>query len=164
MAVLSGTDPLETATIDAASVVLFEVRDLPGVVDLRDPWTTGAYELVAEDRTSAVVEVELDPALSDDEALDLADRIADSLRETPFPDVAVGGDVLAERTFTDQAVQDVARGEGAALVVLVLLLAQALGSLVAGALPVVAALASVAASRRRSSCATGCPTGGAASR
>ena len=146
VAVLSGTDPLETATSDAASVVLFEVRELPGVVDLRDPWTTGAYELVAEDRSSAVVEVELDPALSDDEALALADQIADSLRETPFPDVAVGGDLLAERTFTDQAVQDAARGEGVALGVLVLLLALALGSLVAGALPVVAALASVAVS------------------
>ena len=54
--------------------------------------------------------------LSDDEALALADQIADSLRETPFPDVAVGGDLLAERTFTDQAVQDAARGEGVALV------------------------------------------------
>ena len=146
VALLSGTDPLENTTADAASEVLFAVRELPGVVDLRDPWTTGAYELVTEDRSSALVEVELDPTLTDDEALVLADRIGAALREIPFPDVALGGDLLAERTFTDQAVQDAARGEGAALVVLVVLLTLALGSIVAGLLPVISALAAVAVS------------------
>lgn len=144
--VLSGTDPLAEGTAGAAGAVVFGVRELPGVVDLRDPWTTGAYELVADDRSSAVVEIELDPALSDEEALDLADRIAEALRGTPFPHVAVGGDLVAERTFTDQAVQDAARGEGVALVVLVVLLALALGSAVLGALPVVAGLSAVAVS------------------
>ena len=146
VAVLSGIDPLTTETTDAVSAVLFEVREHPDIIELRDPWTTGAYELVAEDRSSAAVEIELDPALSDDEALAVADEITDLLRRTPFPRVAVGGDLLAERTFTDQAVQDAARGEGAALVVLVLLLAVALGSFAAGALPVVTALAAVAVS------------------
>ena len=143
---LSGTDPLEPGTSEATSAAVFAVRELPGVVDLRDPWTTSAYELVAEDRTSALVEVDLDPALTDDEALALADRIGTALDESPFPDVALGGDLLAERTFTDQAVQDAARGEGAALVVLVVLLALALGSIVAGLLPVGSALAAVAVS------------------
>lgn len=146
VAVLSGADPVSAETSDAASGVLFAVRELPGVVDVRDPWTTGAYELVAEDRSSAVVEVELDPGLGDDDALALADEVADLLRTTPFPDVSVGGDLLAERTFTDQAVQDAARGEGAALVVLLVLLAVALGSVVAGVLPVATALSAVAAS------------------
>ena len=146
IAVLSGADPLETATSDAASAVLFEVRELPGVVDVRDPWTTGAYELVAEDRSSAIVEVELDPAMEDDEALAAADRVADALEASPFPDVAMGGELLAERAFTDQAVRDAARGEGAALVILVVLLTLALGSVVAGALPVITSLAAVAAS------------------
>ena len=146
VAVLSGIDPLTTDTTDAMTAVLSEVRELPDVVDLRDPWATGAYELVADDQSSAAVEVELDPALSDDEALAAADVVADLLRGSPFPDVAVGGELLAERTFTDQAVQDAARGEGAALVVLVLLLTVALGSLAAGCLPVVAALAAVAVS------------------
>ena len=143
---LAGADPLETATSELASRAVFAVRELPGVVDLRDPWTTSAYELVAEDRSSAVVEVDLDPALTDDQAAALADDIAEVLRETPFPDVALGGDLLAERTFTDQAVQDAARGEGVALVVLLVLLGLALGGLVAGAIPVVAALGSVAVS------------------
>ncbi|PKH40672.1 putative drug exporter of the RND superfamily [Nocardioides alpinus] len=143
---LSGTDPLAPETFDPTSAAVFAVRELPGVVDLRDPWTTSAYELVAEDRTSALIEVDLDPALTDDEALAVADRIGEALEETPFPEVALGGDLLAERTFTDQAVQDAARGEGAALVVLVVLLALALGSVVAGLLPVVSALAAVAVS------------------
>ncbi|GAA1438917.1 MMPL family transporter [Mycobacterium cookii] len=146
VAVLSGIDPVTAETTEAMSAVLFEVREHPQIVDLRDPWTTSAYELVAEDRSSAVVEIELDPALRDDEALAVADEIIELLRGTPFPDVYVGGDLLAERTFTDQAVQDAARGEGVALVVLVLLLAAALGSAATGALPVVTALAAVAVS------------------
>lgn len=146
VALLSGADPVSAETTDAASQVLFELRELVGVVDVRDPWTTGAYELVAEDLSSAVVEVDLDESLDEEEALALADRVAEQLRRTPFPDVAVGGDLLAERTFTDQAVQDAARGEGAALVVLLVLLGVALGGFVAGLLPVATALAAVAVS------------------
>lgn len=145
-AVLSGTDLFEPATVEGVSEVLYAVRELPGVADLRDPWTTSAYELVAEDRSSAVVVIDLDPALGDDEALALADRISDALHGSPFPRVAVGGELLAERSFTDQAVQDAARGESVALVVLALLLTVALGSVVAGLLPVATALAAVAAS------------------
>ena len=141
---LSGADPLDPASYDATSAAVYAVRELPGVVDLRDPWTTSAYELVAEDGSSALVEIDLDPALSDDEALALADRIGAVLEDAPFPEVDLGGDLLAERTFTDQAVQDAARGEGAALLVLVVLLTIALGSIVAGLLPVASALAAVA--------------------
>ncbi len=143
---LAGADPVDAATSEAAAQVIYGLRELPGVADLRDPWTTSSYELVAEDRSSAVVDVELDPALTDEQALALADRLTAALRTTPFPDVAAGGDLLAERTFTDQAVQDAARGEGAALVVLTLLLVLALGGLVVGVIPVVAALASVSGS------------------
>lgn len=146
VAVLSGIDPLTSETTDAMSAVIFEVRDHPDIVDLRDPWTTSAYELVAEDRSSAAVEIELDPVLTDDEALAVADQITDLLQRTPFPQVAVGGDLLAERTFTDQAVQDAARGEGVALVILVLLLAVALGSFATGALTVATALVAVSVS------------------
>ncbi|MEO9322189.1 MMPL family transporter [Nocardioides sp. C4-1] len=145
-ALLSGLDPVDPVVFEQASAVVFRVRDLSGVADVRDPWTTSAYELVADDRSSAVVEVELDPALDDDAAIAVADQVADLLRTTPFPDVAVGGVLLAEQTFTDQAVQDAARGEGVALVVLLVLLAVALGGLAVGALPVVASLASVAVS------------------
>ena len=143
---LAGADPVDAATSEAAAQVIYALRELPGVADLRDPWTTSSYELVAEDRSSAVVDVELDPALTDEQALALADRLTAALRTTPFPDVAAGGDLLAERTFTDQAVQDAARGEGAALVVLTLLLVLALGGLAVGVIPVVAALASVSGS------------------
>jgi len=143
---LSGADPVDGATSEAAALVIQPLRELPGVADLRDPWTTSSYELVAGDRKSALVEVELDPALDDDEALALADRITAALRTSPFPEVAAGGDLVAERTFTDQAVQDAARGEGVALVVVTLLLVVALGGVVAGVLPVLTALAAVASS------------------
>ncbi|MCF6377945.1 MMPL family transporter [Nocardioides KLBMP 9356] len=144
LVVLSGTDPLDPATSEKTAEVVFALREVKGVVDLRDPWTTNAYDLVAEDRTSAAVEVELDPALSDEQALATADDVVDLLRRAPFPHVAAGGDLLAERTFTDQAVSDAAIGEGVALVVLLALLVLARGNLAAGLVPVGAALASVA--------------------
>ena len=143
---LSGADPVDGATSEAAALVIQPLRELPGVADLRDPWTTSSYELVAADRKSALVEVELDPALDDDGALALADRITAALRTSPFPEVAAGGDLVAERTFTDQAVQDAARGEGVAVVAVTLLLVVALGGVVAGVLPVLTALAAVASS------------------
>ncbi|WP_139983728.1 MMPL family transporter [Nocardioides litoris] len=146
VAVLRGADPVDAEVAAGSSAVVEEVRALPGVLDVRDPWVTSAYELVAEDRSSAVVEVDLDPALGEEEAMALADRVSAALHRAPFPEVAVGGDLLAERTFVDQAVQDAARGEGVALVVLLVLLAVALGSLVAGLLPVGVALGSVAVS------------------
>lgn len=146
LVLLAGADPVDAATSEAATQVIYPLRELPGVADLRDPWTTSSYELVAEDRRSAVVEVELDPALTDEQALALADRITAALGTTPFPDVAAGGDLLAERTFTDQAVRDAARGEGVALVVLTLLLVVALGGIVAGVIPVATSLAAVAGS------------------
>ncbi|SDE11428.1 MMPL family transporter [Nocardioides lianchengensis] len=146
VAVLSGADALGVTLVGEASRILYELRDLPGVAELRDPYTSGAADLVADDGQGAVVEVELDPALEDDDALDVADRVTERLRTLPFPTVLVGGELYAEKAFADQAMRDAAKGEGIALVLLLVVLVVALGGWLVGSLPVATALAAVAGS------------------
>ncbi|GAA1935707.1 MMPL family transporter [Nocardioides hwasunensis] len=143
VAVLSGTDIYAVDLIDEASRVLHDVAEVPDVVEVRDPWTTGAQDLVAPGQTSTVVTVEIDPTVDDDRALAAVGRVDAALRRVPMPEVLVGGPALAEEAFADQAVQDAARGEGVAIVVLLAVLTLVLGGLVAGALPVITALGSV---------------------
>ncbi len=146
VAVLRGSDPLSVALVDQASKVVYAIREVPGVVEVRDPYTTGASDLLADDGRGAVVTVGLDPALDHDEALRVADDVTTLLRTIAVPEVLVGGELLAEEAFGEQAVQDAARGEGIALVVLLVVLVVVLGGWVVGAIPVVTALGAVAAS------------------
>ncbi|SEB54119.1 putative drug exporter of the RND superfamily [Nocardioides exalbidus] len=144
VAVLSGRDVMAVELVDQASRVLHGVRELTGVHEVRDPWTTGARDLVAPTGSGTVVTVELDPGLDHDEALALAADVSEDLRTIEMPGVLVGGPLLAEEAFAEQAISDAARGEGVAVVVLLVVLVLALGGIAAGVLPVVTALASVA--------------------
>lgn len=146
VAVLSGADALGVVLVDETSRILHELRELPGVAEVRDPYTSGASDLLADDGDGALVEVELDPALTDADALEVAESVSARLRTLPFPEVLVGGDLLAEEAFAEQAVRDAARGEAIALVLLLLVLVVALGGWLVGALPVLVALAAVAGS------------------
>lgn len=142
--VLRGYEALAVAMVDEAARVIHDVRALPGVAEVRDPYTGGASDYLADDGQGAVVEVELDPALTDDEALEVADEVSSLVRTIPFPTVLVGGELLAEDAFVTQATSDAARGEGIALVLLFLVLVVALGGWAVGGLPVLTALAGVA--------------------
>src|SRR6478752_998134 len=143
VAVLSGADIYGVDLIDQATRVLHAVRDLPDVVEVRDPWTTGAQDLVRPDRFGTVVTVEIDPTVDRDRALAAAAEVEKTLQLVGMPEVLVGGPLLAEEAFGEQAVQDAARGEGVAVLVLVVVLALALGGLVVGLLPVATALGSI---------------------
>ncbi len=143
VAVISGRDFFAVDLVDSASRVMFEIREIPGVAEVTDPYTSGSYQISADKQSSLVV-VELRPELSDEEALAAADKVATALRRIEAPEVLVGGKLLAERAFGDQAVKDAAIGESIALVVLCLALVAILGSLVAGSLPLAAALATIA--------------------
>ncbi|WP_327003396.1 MMPL family transporter [Dactylosporangium sp. NBC_01737] len=144
VAVISGRDFNATALVDNASKVMFEIRAIPGVAKVIDAYTAGSGQ-VSSDNRSSLVTVELRPELSDDEALAVADRVAAALHRIDAPQVLVGGELLAERTFGEQAVKDAAFGETVALVVLCGALAVILGGLLAGSLPLLTALATVAA-------------------
>ncbi|MEU8081323.1 MMPL family transporter [Catellatospora citrea] len=143
VAVLSGRNFFATDLVNQATQIMFEIRAIPGVVKVTDPWTAGSAQITADSESSLVV-VELSPQLSDDDALAVADRVSAALHRVAVPRVLVGGKLLAERDFGDQAVADAALGESVALIVLCGALVVMLGGLAAGSLPVGAALATVA--------------------
>ena len=144
VAVISGRDVGAIALIDSVTRIAFEIRDIPGVAEVEDSYTTAARK-ISEDNRSSLVTVELKPGLSDDEALRVADRVSAALLRIDAPEILIGGELLAEREFGDQAVRDAAVGESVALVCVGLLLIVVLGGLVAGLLPLVAALGAVTA-------------------
>ncbi|GAA1365999.1 MMPL family transporter [Catellatospora chokoriensis] len=143
VAVLSGRNFFATDLVNQATQIMFEIRAIPGVVKVTDPWTAGSAQITADSESSLVV-VELSPRLSDDDALAVADRVSAALHRVAVPQVLVGGKLLAERDFGDQAVADAALGESVALIVLCGALVVMLGGLAAGSLPIGAALATVA--------------------
>lgn len=142
-AVIRGEDFFAPALVESASAVMEEIRDLPGVVEVTDAYTSGG--LVGDDGRSSLVTIELETTLSEDEALAAADSVAALLHTIAAPEVLVGGEVLAERAFVDRAIESAALGEGIALIVVLILLTVVLGGLRVGALPVVVALATIAA-------------------
>ena len=143
VAVFSGQDVYGIDIIDQATRVMHEVRALPDVVEVSDPWSTGAQHLVSPDRTGTTVVVEIDPTVDDRRARAAVERVDATLRTVAMPEVLVGGPLLAEEAFAEQAITDAARGEGVAILVLLVVLVLALGGLVVGVLPVVTALGSV---------------------
>ncbi|MEU8005275.1 MMPL family transporter [Catellatospora sp. NPDC049111] len=143
VAVLSGRNFFATDLVNQATQIMFEIRAIPGVVKVTDPWTAGSAQITADSQSSLVV-VELAPALDDDAALAVADQVSAALHRVAVPEVLVGGKLLAERDFGDQAIADAALGESVALVVLCGALIVMLGGLAAGSLPMGAALATVA--------------------
>src|SRR5690349_17164436 len=120
VAVIRGADFYTPALRDSATAVMHELRTVPGVHEVRDAYTAGG--LIAADKQSSLAIIELDPRLKDDAALTAADRVAAKLRTIDAPEVLVGGKLLAQRTFAEQATQDAVRGEAIAFVVLAVVL------------------------------------------
>ena len=144
VAVLAGRDFFSTDLIDSASRVLYEVREIPGVAEVSDAYTSGATTLIADDRRGSLVVVELEPNLNEEEALAVADDVAGALRAIDTPEVLMGGELLAKRLFAEQAIRDAVLGESVALVVLVAVLIIVLGGVAAAGIPLAAAVASIA--------------------
>ena len=143
VAVISGRHFNSVELVNGASRVMYEIRAIPGVVEVVDAYTSGALR-VSTDNQRSLVTIGLDPDLTDEEALAVADQVAAALHRIDAPEVIVGGKLLAERTFGDQAIADAAFGESVALVVLCGALVIILGGLVAASLPLAAILATLA--------------------
>jgi RND superfamily putative drug exporter len=144
VAVIAGRNFHATELVASATRVMFEIRAIPGVRSVTDEYTRPAG-MISRGNRSSLVTVELDPALSDADALAVADRVRAALHRIDAPTVLVGGELLAERTFGEQAIEDAVFGESIALVVLCGALVVVLGGLVAGSLPLAAALAAICA-------------------
>jgi RND superfamily putative drug exporter len=120
------------------------IRELPGVAEVKDAYTGGG--VISDDEKRSLAVIELDRALEGDAALAVADRVSEKLKTIRAPEVLVGGKLLADRAFAEQATDDAVFGESIALVVLVGVLVLFLGGLIAGLLPLAAALATIAGS------------------
>jgi RND superfamily putative drug exporter len=142
VAVLAGEDFFTPGLVQTATNVFNGLRQTPGIVDVNDAYTAGG--LVSADGDSSVAVIEFDPKLDEERALELADDAAARIRTIDAPEVLIGGELLAERTFADQAVDDAVFGESIALVVLVVVLILFLGGFVAGLLPLISALVTIA--------------------
>lgn len=141
-AVIRGEDFFSPTLRDSATAVMAAVRAVPGVAEATDAYTAGGA--IGDDGRSSLVVVELALGLTGDEAVAAASAVSDVLHTIDAPEVLVGGPLLAEEAFVDRATTDAAVGEGVAILVLVVLLTLALGSLRIALVPVVAALAAIA--------------------
>ncbi len=117
------------------------VRAVPGVAEVTDAYTAGGA--IGDDGRSSLVVVELALGLTGDEAVATASAVSDLLHEIDAPEVLVGGPSWPKRP-SSIGDHDAAIGEGVAILVLVVLLTLALGSLRIALVPVVAALAAIA--------------------
>ncbi|GID32537.1 MMPL family transporter [Paractinoplanes brasiliensis] len=144
VAVISGREVGAIALINSVTRIAYEIRALPGVAEVDDSYTTGNRRISTDQRASLIT-VELRPGLSDDEASRVAEQVSAALRRIDAPEILIGGELPAERDFADQAVRDAAVGESVALVCVALLLIVLLGGVLAGLLPLAAAVGAVTA-------------------
>ncbi|WP_062208714.1 MMPL family transporter [Demequina oxidasica] len=142
LGVISGEDFYSPALVAAAPVVMERIREMPGVVEVIDAYTAGG--LIGDDGRSSLVSVELAGDLENEEALEVADQVAEILRTMPAPLVQVGGELLGEQEFVDRAVREASIGEAGAILVLIILLTVVLGRFRVGGVPILAALVAIA--------------------
>jgi RND superfamily putative drug exporter len=135
-------DVYDQALVDDVTAVAGEIRAMDGVTEVEDLYSAPGGRIGADNRSS-LIRVELEPDLPDDRREQVEDAVAGALHRIDAPEVLVGGEKLTERAFADQAVADAALGESVAIVVLLVVLVLILGGLVAGAIPLAAALATV---------------------
>ncbi|KQM57398.1 MMPL family transporter [Agreia sp. Leaf210] len=141
-AAITGTDFYSPELRQNATDVMQQLREVPGVVEVKDAYTSGG--IVGDDGSSSLVTVELAQTLDEEQLLVATAEISSLLHSIEPADVLVGGKFLAEQEFVDRAVTDAALGEGLAIVALFVLLAVVLGGFRVAAFPIVAALAVIA--------------------
>lgn len=143
-AVITGADFYTPALRESASAVMPQVREVPGVVEVLDAYTSGG--LIGDDGASSLVTVELAQTLDEDQLRVAAEQVSTLLRTIEPADVFIGGKFLAEQEFVDRATTDAAIGEGGAILALFVLLIVVLGGVRVAAFPIVAAIAVIAVS------------------
>ncbi|GIJ57413.1 putative membrane protein [Virgisporangium aurantiacum] len=142
VAVVGGRDVFDQALVDDITAVTGQLRAMDGVAEVEDLYSAPGGRVGADNRSS-LIRVELSRDLTEERQEQIADAVAAALHRIDAPVVLVGGETLAERAFADQAIADAALGESVAIVVLLVVLVLILGGFVAGAIPLVAALATV---------------------
>jgi RND superfamily putative drug exporter len=122
---------------------LAPIATLEGVLDVADPWSTGADALRATDGRAALVVVTLAGDLSEDAELALAQHIEALAHELDAPEILVGGNVLVSETFATASEKDLLKGEAIALPIAIVVMVVLLGGVVAAGMPLLVAVGGV---------------------
>jgi putative drug exporter of the RND superfamily len=144
VAVVRDRDPYDPPLVENVTKISAQLRALSGVAGVDDLYSTPGGRIGADNRSS-MVRVELVIGQPDAQRQRVEDQVTELLRRIDAPQVLVGGEKLAERAFADQAIRDATVGESIALVVLLVALVVIIGGLLAGTIPLLAALGAVAA-------------------
>ncbi|MEV0122028.1 MMPL family transporter [Streptomyces sp. NPDC050703] len=142
-AVVSGGGRVDRPGLRAeVAAAVTEVRALPGVAEVPDPYTTRG--LVAEDSRALLIPVTLKGGLDDDAEEDTVGDAADLVRDVEGADVAVSGGPLLGEQMGTRAQEDVARAELITLPAVLLALLLIFGGLRAAGLPLLVTVSGVA--------------------
>ena len=133
-------DPQVEARITSG---LVPIAALDGVLDVADPWSTGAEALQATDGRAVLVVVTLAGDLDEDAELAVAKEVEDLAHGLEASEVLVGGDVLVSETFGTASENDLLRGEAIALPIGFVVMVFLLGGLVAAGMPLLVAVGGV---------------------
>ena len=133
-------DPQVEARITSG---LVPIAALDGVLDVADPWSTGAEALQATDGRAVLVVVTLAGDLDEDAELAVAKEVEDLAHGLEASEVLVGGDVLVSETFGTASENDLLRGEAIALPIAIVVMVFLLGGLVAAGMPLLVAVGGV---------------------
>ncbi|GLP70745.1 putative membrane protein [Streptomyces sp. TUS-ST3] len=153
---LSGVDPMGesvTAVVAGEPVsgaalraqverTVAEVREIAGVADVPDPYTTPG--LVARDGRALIIPVTFEGGLSDEAEEKATDTAVETVQRIDAPDVHVSGGELLGRQLGERAQEDVKNAELISLPVVLALLLVVFGGLRAAALPLVIAVSGIA--------------------
>ncbi|WP_409329582.1 MMPL family transporter [Trujillonella humicola] len=119
-----------------------ELAALPGVASVVTPWSGGDAGLVATDGEAVAVAVTFEAGPGGRAAVDDAAAL---LRDADVPRAVVGGGPLQDDEMDQQAASDLARAEIVSMPIALVLLVVLFGGVVAAGVPVLVALAGVAA-------------------
>ena len=122
---------------------LVPIAALDGVLDVADPWSTGAEALQATDGRAVLIVVTLAGDLDEDAELAVAKEVEDLAHGLEASEVLVGGDVLVSETFGTASENDLLRGEAIALPIAIVVMVFLLGGLVAAGMPLLVAVGGV---------------------
>ncbi|WP_018347418.1 MMPL family transporter [Longispora albida] len=142
IAVVKGRDVYDKALVDQVSGIVEQVRKLGPVAKVDDLYSSPGGQ-VSGDKLAMTIRVKLVDGLSEDERHGAEDQVKTLLHQISAPEVLVGGKELTERAFQEQAMSDLAIGEGVAFALLLVALFVIFGSVLGASIPLAVAVVSI---------------------
>lgn len=132
---------------EEVSTTLAELADIPGVISVVDPWSTGVADLAATDGSASLVIVSFANGLETSAEHDLADEVSELAHGLEassggtITEVLIGGEPIVLQEFEVQAERDLLRGEAIALPIALIAMIFIFGGLRAAGMPLAVAAA-----------------------